>query len=64
MKLLSFCYDSRRGGKKEININLRMMNEANERGTHVGDAALDGLVCRVCRIIDGRQNFIEVVLLW
>jgi hypothetical protein len=43
--------------------HLRIMNEANERGTHVGDAALDGLVCRVRRIIDGRQNFVEVVLL-
>jgi hypothetical protein len=41
-----------------------MMNETNERGTHVGDAALDGLVCGICGIKDGRQNFIEVLLLW
>ena len=53
------------GEEKERNRHhLRIMNAANERGTHVGDAALDGLVCRVCRIKDGRQNFIEVVLLW
>jgi hypothetical protein len=53
------------GEERERNKHhLRIMNEANERGTHVGDVALDGLVCGVCRVKDGRQNFIEVVLLW
>ena len=62
MKLLSFYYDGQ-GGKERYKHNLRLMNETNERGTHVGDAALDGLVCRVRGIEDGGQNFIEVVLL-